>query len=210
MARRSRQPSKRKFSDKKFTIDSAGRLRIAGRFASKQQVGRWKGARTRRGLDVVPSVSTRVPSGKSPFSEAARKAAATRRLQSDGSQLQKIGYSDRFGFLRWEYIAVDFDVTTIQNLVVRVLLEKVASQNVVFWAEITAEDREGIETVVSTGLRDAKNPNASAELSNSVFELSQRYDLVDITEIRVIFGFSSNAGGQDATKAGKILFERKG
>jgi len=180
---------KRLFSDKKITIDKAGRLRVGGRFASKRQIGNLQGARKRRGLDVAPVQRStpkpkRTNKGKTKASRAAIKGAKTRKLNSEGVERREY-VTDRA-----RYQNVEFNLPVIDAEVIRTALEResVDNKRLLIYSKIRALDSDNNEIVIGTPMLivEMQDLQGMSEIvAEDMRQVAEQYLVAEILEITV-------------------------
>jgi len=180
---------KRLFSDKKITIDKAGRLRVGGRFASKRQIGNLQGARKRRGLEVVPVQRStpkpkRTNKGKTKASRAAIKGAKTRKLNSEGVERREY-VTDRA-----RYQNVEFNLPVIDAEVIRTALEResVDNKRLLIYSKIRALDSDNNEIVIGTPMLivEMQDLQGMSEIvAEDMRQVAEQYLVAEILEITV-------------------------
>jgi len=196
MAKRRKSQAKKPklISDRKLTQDRSGRIRIGGRFASSRQVAAIKAARTRRGLE------TRIkrPSRSSEESQArrrslsARKAAATRRLNSLGITKLAEFRTPEANFLKITYDLPDFESTLIQAVSERILFDHdTFALNLILDVSID-DDAGGVdETTVGTrfffgALNGNLDSDSIGRLSEDAQNLVERYGVFSVNTITLV------------------------
>lgn len=183
---------KRLFSDRKLTRDSNGRIRIGGKFASKRQVGRYKAARTRRGLQtkivasssIRPRKSTKTPSR----SLAGKKGSLTRQLNERGAEFVREFRTPEANFLKREWLITVADGETIQLVIDRELLG--IRKSVLINAIMEGSDDEGNDVIVSTPFANAREEGAGQKVADDLGGLASQYQFAITDEILLVFSFA--------------------
>ena len=180
---------KRLLSDKKITIDKAGRLRIGGRFASKRQVGNLQGARKRRGLEVAPVQRStpkpkRTNKGKTKASRASIKGAKTRKLNAEGVTRREYT-TDRARFENVEFSIPAIDPQTILLALQR---EAVDNKRLLIYTKIRAMDNDNNEILIGTPMLivEMQDLQGMAEIvAEDMRQVADQYLVAEILEITV-------------------------
>lgn len=181
-------------SDRKFTIDSVGRLRIGGRFASRRQVGAWKSARARRGLSTAPQKSApktkRAVDAKA--SRTASKSALTRKAQSEGAYFNREYRTPRANFQKREYVLDDLSPAAIEAAIRREIYERKAI--VLMNGSVEGKDDDDNSITVGTKFMRAIPENAEA-MAEVLGNLAGVYMIIQTDQVTLTFSFARQEGG---------------
>jgi len=196
MARSKKSQANRRslVSDKRFSIDRAGRKRIGGKFASARQIAAWKSARSRRGLSTQPQTASR-SSAKSQArnrSLISRKAAATRKLNDSGVEKLDEFRTPEANFLKITYSLPEISAALTESIAERVVLDhKTFAINYVLDIRMDTDDEaDDLQTIGTPFALGALNGNVRSldieTASQAALDMVERYGVFSVDAVTLV------------------------